>query len=299
MRNFRVLSSKKILLWLLLAVSSLPLHLFYNSTVFSSVQANSYDVFSVNESYLSQSGPGNVDTVDEGAYNVDHPDAYNISVELHQKLLNSTLQNLSNIDCINAYAQIFQTTQGNLLLVTNTSSNRLIEEELVFSPANHAQGCTDAYHWICLDADNDIQDTDLCGTTACPNLIPGIRANPSNWSVFHDQIQYCLSEPVDQNCKLQFNVRFAVIVIIFNAIKTAIMAYSAFGVSRTPLMTVGDAITSFLEREDSAARGRCLLSRSNVERLQFLEPQPIPFSSKRKRWYAAASAGRWFFSCLL
>lgn len=64
MRNMQVLGLKKTLLWLFLALSSLTLHLLYNSTVFSTTQANSYYVFSVNEFFLSQSGPGSVNTTD-------------------------------------------------------------------------------------------------------------------------------------------------------------------------------------------------------------------------------------------
>lgn len=101
---------------------------------------------------------------------------------------------------------------------------------------------------------------------------------------------YCLSEQPQQHCNLQYNLGFALIVIVFNAIKTAIMAYTAFSVSGTPLMTTGDAIASFMEQEDEGSRGKCLLSRSDVETYK---PEPPAFSSKRKRWYSAASGTRW------
>lgn len=288
-RNLRRLDQKKALLWILLVVSSLPLHLLYNSAIFSAIQANAYDVFSVNESFLAPNGLDSFNTADTGAYNV--------SIELHQSALNSTLKNLSNIDCINAYAEVFQTTQSNLLLVTNTNATRLIEEEGIFNPYQHLLGCTESYHWICLDSENDYPDSFLCGApAACPNLIPGIKADASTWSVMGDQVQYCLSEQPEQHCKLQFNLGFALIIIVFNAIKTAIMAYTAFSMSGTPLMTVGDAIASYMEREDEASSGKCLLSRSDV---QTYKPEPHPFSSKRKRWKSAASGARWLLWLLL
>lgn len=133
----RELGLKKTLLWLFLALASLPLHLLYNYTVFSTTQANSYNVFSVNDFFLSQSGPGSVNTTD-AVSSQTNPGANNVYFDLDQPAVkkSSTLQNLSNADCITAYVQVFQTTRSNVLLVTNTSTNRLIQQEPVFNPSS-------------------------------------------------------------------------------------------------------------------------------------------------------------------
>lgn len=46
-RNLRRLSTTRIVLWWLLAISSIPLHLLYNSAIFSSLCRRQYDFFGV------------------------------------------------------------------------------------------------------------------------------------------------------------------------------------------------------------------------------------------------------------
>lgn len=46
-RNLRRISASRIALWWLLAASSIPLHLLYNSAVFSSLYSREYKVFVV------------------------------------------------------------------------------------------------------------------------------------------------------------------------------------------------------------------------------------------------------------
>ncbi|MCJ1458534.1 hypothetical protein MMC28_008907, partial [Mycoblastus sanguinarius] len=51
-RNLRRLSFYRITLWWLLAVSSIPLHLLYNSAVFSSLSARQYNLFLVTSDFV-------------------------------------------------------------------------------------------------------------------------------------------------------------------------------------------------------------------------------------------------------
>ena len=51
-RNLRRIAPPRLILWLLIAVSSVPLHLLYNSAVFSTLSAREYTVFLVTEGFL-------------------------------------------------------------------------------------------------------------------------------------------------------------------------------------------------------------------------------------------------------
>lgn len=51
-RNLRRISATRILLWWLLALSSIPLRLLYNSAVFSTRSTRSFNVFVVSNSFL-------------------------------------------------------------------------------------------------------------------------------------------------------------------------------------------------------------------------------------------------------
>ena len=50
-RNLRHISWNRVILWLLILISTLPLHLFWNSTIFSTLQANDYAVMVVSQDF--------------------------------------------------------------------------------------------------------------------------------------------------------------------------------------------------------------------------------------------------------
>lgn len=105
-----------------------------------------------------------------------------------------------------------------------------------------------------------------------------------------------MSERAELNCKLQFNVLFALMVIIFNAIKAAILAYTALSISGNPLITIGGAIASFMDREDVNTKERYLLF---LENSISIHPTAMPFSPKHRRWCTAVTGGRWLLWLLL
>ena len=49
-----------------------------------------------------------------------------------------------------------------------------------------------------------------------------------------------------QHCALQYSLLFTVLAVAANLIKTSILMYMWLGLSNVPLLTIGDAIASFL-----------------------------------------------------
>ncbi|CAN9250055.1 unnamed protein product [Alternaria alternata] len=76
-------------------------------------------------------------------------------------------------------------------------------------------------------------------------------------------VKYCLSERADPTCKLHFEPTIGIIVTILNFVKAGVMFYVAFFVGDEPLMTMGDAVASFLERPDPTSKNRCLWAFAN------------------------------------
>lgn len=100
----------------MLAVNSLPLHLLYNSAIVARISAVQYTVYYVDPSFLTG---GTIDP--EWEY-------YRGKFEWLQAHVN-TLKNASRLECIEDYAQQFQTAWGDVLLVgstKNTQSNRSV-----------------------------------------------------------------------------------------------------------------------------------------------------------------------------
>lgn len=77
-------------------------------------------------------------------------------------------------------------------------------------------------------------------------------------------VDRCLSRKVDETCQLLFSLPICLIVVLCNAIKVVCMFLTAYDGRREILLTVGDAISSFLNNPDATSEGRCLLPKSSI-----------------------------------
>lgn len=113
-RNLRAIPRYKSILWWILALSSIPLHLMYNSAFYKSLSTNDYDIIIATEGLL------------------DAPPVFNQTWEMGQTVNLTTLQrNLTTSDryqrldlpsCIKAYATDFLSERRNLVLMTPPSN---------------------------------------------------------------------------------------------------------------------------------------------------------------------------------
>jgi hypothetical protein len=111
-----------------------------------------------------------------------------------------------------------------------------------------------------------------------------------------------------QYFKLQDSFPLTMVVIAFNIVKASVLLYMWHGISEAPLLTIGDAIASFLRRPDPYMRTGCLLAGAEVRSVDWTTSAtlkkkvihgPKIFDGKRKRWGSAASGRRWTFSVIL
>ena len=318
-RNLRRLSPIRVALWWLLAISSIPLHLLYNSAVFSSLCTHQYNLFMVSNDFLS-GAPFNmkllVDINTGAATSDDHLpetllDRLETTVQNYQKNPKA-LAVLENNACIEVYTAPIISSESDLLVVLNytDASNSLIA--LLHNVDSQLMHATPEYA--------------LC-------LFPGTcntSTNPQNWStdgfaraatlaaegygLFNREyvfvrdyveflngtyIQYCLSQHVEEHCKLQFSLVVMVIVMICNLIKTICMGWIAWKQDPEPLVTLGDAIVSFLDRPDITTKGLCMKGKSRFERSRSWVSLPSKWDHKPIRWFRTASERRWLVCNIL
>jgi hypothetical protein len=93
-------------------------------------------------------------------------------------------------------------------------------------------------------------------------------------------------------CQLQYNVWMMLVVVVFGLLKTVGMVYMAYSYSRTSsLLTIGDAIASFLEHKDHTTADMCLMSSSHFRKFGWAQnAAPRIFHRHRSRWWS--STGR-------
>ncbi|KAJ5302286.1 hypothetical protein N7508_007149 [Penicillium antarcticum] len=265
-RNLFRVSSKRSYLCLFLSFSSLPFHLFYNSAIYYTTAVPAYDIFAGSGS-LGQMNWSNVQL-----QNLTQIPGKDNSLKILQRAAkNGTLHRLESGSCIAAFAQTYQTAYDKLLLVTEDVQGNDSYALVFTNPVYQATGgytavAMDPYRWVC--------PLDGASQHACKKT--GISvvqkwADSKSWTVNQQpgyftiddksadfNIQYCLAKPAKQQCSLQYSPPSMIAVIISNIVKTAILLYIWLGVTKAPILTIGDGIASFLRRNDIYSQGMCL-----------------------------------------
>ncbi|PYI08290.1 hypothetical protein BO78DRAFT_441621, partial [Aspergillus sclerotiicarbonarius CBS 121057] len=177
-----------------------------------------------------------------------------------------------------------------------------------------SQTCLDAddlSEWLSTDQPQSIQAVDsYLGGYPDSDITAHISTercliNDYYWE--HIQMGDCLVIPTKGRCQLLYNPPIGITIVLTATIKVAAM-FLAAKLDRhrsAPLLTIGDAVASFLTRPDPTTMGMCWLSKSDVPKTwrqlhtpapdsppgnPHLHPRPLP---PRRFWYQAASLPRW------
>lgn len=204
-------------------------------------------------------------------------------------------------ECINAYAVDFQTKRRNLIMVidgdTNEFVTRLDSKGIEHIVANYTvrtddplldqQGLYYPRQVVCQTAG---------GVVTCSARGGKTEPGDEKWRPYGQQIASCYSEPIEEMCTYSANLPILAVVIVCNLFKALSMFFVACHLGGRPLLTVGDALASFLKHPDPTTKGFCLLSRNRVQSRiwpgdlgEDREPMP-PVPSQR--WFWASSTKR-------
>lgn len=196
-------------------------------------------------------------------------------------MLRGDLLRLDNTQCVDNYGKTFQTVHGSLVLMANDGNQTgfpLPHQVPVFDPDEPEQyGRQLPYSWV------------LNHPTNADNLSVVYRRMP-DWKVRNYDIDHCLAEMAPQECKLEYSLPLAVGVIIANCVKVLLLTGIPVFISDTPLLTMGDAVSSFLTKPDKSTKGQCLLSLEEVE-----QPDGVPLRYRKecRFWASGVSKLRW------
>lgn len=103
----------------------------------------------------------------------------------------------------------------------------------------------------------------------CNAKVSKLKSHIEHWTPWDHNIDHCLSERIENElCRFIGDTQILTVVIVCNAIKILCMLIVAFGLgTNPPLITVGDAISSFLRQSDLTTKGCGLLSREDISSL--------------------------------
>ncbi|KAF1928320.1 uncharacterized protein M421DRAFT_63465 [Didymella exigua CBS 183.55] len=297
-RNLKHISRPRLWLWLGLGLSSVPLHLLYNSAVYSSTSTNSYAFFLVNEAFLDASECHNCTWYYSASSYYNSHETRLVTLEtLWSQSRNGSLDRLEPAQCLTDYAKTLQSNRRNLLLVMDnaqaSASPRNSNLSYTNNPDTFLYGnffatdgalpvfAPDSYSWICSGLDNDTN-------TPCANRLGQI--SPDTWTVggydygrkYAWPVKYCLSEPAVSRCRLQFTPTIAAIVTVLNLFKALLMWFVIYSTKEDPLLTMGDAVASFLDERDPTTVRSSLISLHDCK--ADYDAGAKPWRDQRTRW---------------
>ena len=289
LRNLGSISGYRRCLWWLLALSSIPLHLLYNSAVIFTQTSQEYDAFVGSPALLDGKGVNWSMPVHKFiSFNAD-----NFTKILHLNDFRNvpTWNNLSNDACIQAYFKPYTVGHGDVIAMT---SNLNATVPLLFAWEASTFSTTDIMN----------QEWMFSAISGQP-YVNQLRAKASSWTLddvrdlsdnytYSQQykVDYCLSQPVPEQCKVQLSLVIIAVVIICNAIKLCCMLVILWKKQSTPLVTIEDTIESFMLEIDSTTRDMCWANKRTFTNQRW-EPSARPWLRQRHFWFASASARRW------
>ncbi|KAK1460952.1 hypothetical protein CMEL01_15249 [Colletotrichum melonis] len=167
---------------------------------------------------------------------------------MYLNFLGDNVEETDATRCIDAHRVAFLSSRGNLLLVSDDKKeeNRTAE---VFDISGYP------YLWMCGQSGERIAGI-LAGNSTCEDYL---------------------------HRKLLFSSTLCWTVTAFNFAKGVLMLFVAFGMGEEdPLMTIGDAVTSFLEDQDESTADMCLKSKDHFV-AQHWSKGPIQYDLKPQR----------------
>lgn len=219
---------------------------------------------------------------------------------LWSKALAGKLTNLMQAQCIDAYARNFITNRGAVILVLDSTNQTTVEQPAMYQADfsnGHDNSCeADRFAWIC---DQDGKNTCLPTSGAdgrthapCSSRVDStaVRLNNIGWKPLgvSYSVQGCLTEELLQQCRLLASFPIVLMVLVLNLAKTAITCRVAIFLKERPILAIGDATASFLERPDLTSKGMCLLSQKDLNkaifRTLYRRRKPKQYKGSRPRW---------------
>lgn len=280
----------------------------YNSVIFTSTSVNEHLVFLVDNNFLTTNY---THSLPPGRQN------HNLDA-MHNAFNNGLLQTIQPDECLRMYAEGFQSSRGNLVLIAmnNTGGTTPIKYTRAQFSANE-QGISPPSDWICEQQPGFVNRTcksefsnsgksikcvtwyeETGGFSSSPSLrkcsdmLPLLLRDTSLWKPFNAKIQGCYSQSTSEHCNVLFSYAFGLVITAITFIQGILMLCVAFSKNEKPILTIGDAITSFLKAEDSTTKQMCLKSQNDFSKTGWTQ-EPHPFRKAHTLKCHAINRNRW------
>ncbi|KAJ6000823.1 hypothetical protein N7481_001232 [Penicillium waksmanii] len=331
--NLFAIEKSRLGLWLVLLFTATPFHLMYNSMVFESLSTNQFGVV-VGPKDLNSS---NVHELTTPALADPTIASSTFTSQMRwptfiEEIANENYDRISVSECSAKVKTTATGIRGIVALASNLTVSLGGDSAILMTLVDNTDIQTSAtyFHGDNLEANLYANQTVYKGSNATCLAYNDVR------STFYDEttgevmqnyfgttvmpIEECLVIRAEEHCQLLYSPPICLTIMLAAFAKIAAMFLAAhIGRSRSPpLLTVGDAVASFMEKPDPTTKGLCWIAGADVRRggwakvtkagfqavLQNEQSDPIAYRRLKKRsfWGRAASGWRWLatlFMCFL
>ena len=329
LRNLTRISSSRRLLWAVMFLFTMPVHLFYNSTLYTSASVSDYTVSILSKEAFAQ-------TFQAVSTSSGDPDAYSTATVEASSRFNpkghEQWEPRSLPEIIVQYGTGFADEYRSVVLVAETYTGIYNRSELPFdgilyNGTMRTWGPTPQVRWLCDLFDRKQIEYDwTTGSVAPPNhtcRVANIGATSNTtrsglWEVNLDYLStptetygwiaragephtaslrpWGLSEKTDPDCRVLSLPMFCWLTTTCNIVIALLITGMAIFYKSAPLVTVGDVIDSCLCTPSadipSSACTYDFGAFKNIYRPK-LEPKPFHLPDKKRRLWQAAGRMRW------
>lgn len=203
------------------------------------------------------------------------PWTYNISGLESFKRNANNLERLDNLACIERYIQPFSSPRDVIVVTNTTRKSALFDTNSSLIVAFHNPASGERWFagpkWICSGLYFDVNDS------AHDCNLDFMKPHAQDWRIHTDeiplpvQVDYCLSAGVaaTRTCQVRYSLTLFLLICCLNLCKCICIIYTRVSHTEKRLVTIGDAIASFLQVPDETTAGHCLANMETMTRLMF------------------------------
>ena len=221
-------------------------------------------------------------------------EGYNINTSSYEDLTPSECTKLYNADYLSSHRNLFLITKhGSNTAHNNTLLDMIQVGNLGISPSS----------WMCAYYLAGKRRIYMETSVPCdPSELASKVMSGHPWRVkltTGDEVEIsgCKSEKIAEMCKVQFSLKIMIVVICCNLVKACCMVITVVRSREPTLVTLGDAVDSFLRIPDPTTMGICFADRRYIKREWSRDgwrAEPRQWKQKGvQRWWTSVSKTRW------
>uniref|UniRef100_L2GAD5 DUF6536 domain-containing protein n=1 Tax=Colletotrichum fructicola (strain Nara gc5) TaxID=1213859 RepID=L2GAD5_COLFN len=235
----------------------------YNAVIFTTMPGFAHQILFVTPSFLSSGQFSNASATNAGG--LSRSDILTLQTQASQ----NNLTNITIADCLNEFGGVYQGDFSAVLLVTDSASTS-----------------------------NSLVQTAKSGSSLSQFVDP---TNPSSIKINDTTAEYCLARPESrESCSVILNGSLLGVIAILNLVSVSAIGAVYFFTGFEPLVTLGDALASFITHPDHTTKASCLLDKKDVTQGRWGYNEAKYWTSKEHFWFQTPSLSlwaAWFLTC--